>query len=164
METPLSDPRLEAFAQAIVGGEKKTQAFLSHVSPSASRKTANERGCRLAKDGKISARIQYLRQVLTAEGRALAQKAAQQAVKKMARRLLTMNDRRAIMAEIAAKPNVDDDTRMRAVMNDAKLAGELIDKQDLTSDGEALPSAMPTIEMRLPPSFLARRGAVAGES
>lgn len=36
-------------------------------------------------------------------------------------------------------------SKRACIMDDAKLAGDLIDKTDLTSEGQALPSAMPTI-------------------
>lgn len=64
-----------------------------------------------------------------------------------------------IIIEPDGKKRIKLPSKRSCVMDDAKLAGELIDKQDLTSDGEALPSVMPSINLQMPPSFLARRGA-----
>lgn len=48
--------------------------------------------------------------------------------------------------------------KVSVLMADAKLAGELIDRQDLTSNDEALPSVVPAITINIPTSFAQRRG------
>jgi hypothetical protein len=47
---------------------------------------------------------------------------------------------------------------MTAAKLDAELKGELIGKQDLTTNGEALPAVMPAIVFTLPKSFTKDRG------
>lgn len=146
-------PLQEEFARNVANGMKVGAAYaIGH--PTASKKACSEGGSKLAKIPKVATRIAKMRERLSnAEDRAVSTVA-----KTLATKLLTMHDRRLIMAEIASDPKAERDTRMRAVMNDAKLAGELIDKQDLTTDGEALPSVMPSINLQMPSTFLARRG------
>jgi hypothetical protein len=146
----------EDLAQSIARGIKPADAY-SATHPKASRKTCVEQGSRIAKRCNIIARVAELKKVVhDVENQAHA-KAKEKAINRLTGRLLTMQDRRAIMGDIAYDDRFEPETRMRAVMNDAKLAGELIDKQDLTSDGEALPSAAPVINMSIPHSFVARR-------
>lgn len=111
----------------------------------------------MARIPKIAARIMELRTLADQAASKAEQKAIESTARKLVGTLLTMSDRRRIMAEIANNEKCEEEIRMRAVMNDAKLAGELIDKQDLTSDGEALPSVMPSINLQMPQSFLQRR-------
>lgn len=148
----------EDFAQAVAQGIKAPDAYAaSH--PTASRKTCSEAASRLTRHGKVAARIAELEALKSRVIAKAEEKVVEKAATKLAGKLLTMQDRRAIMGEIAMDAEIEADTRMRAVMNDAKLAGELIDKQDLTTDGEALPSVMPSISLQLPTAFLARRGS-----
>lgn len=157
MRTPLKDARHERFAQSVAGGAKVGAAFIAEY-PNSSKKRASEGGSRLARKPQVAARIQFFRQEVTKECAKAAQKGIQEAAKAISRRLMTMHDRRALMSEIMDDPKNEPETRMKAAMNDAKLAGELIDKQDLTTDGEALPTVMPSINLQMPSSFLARRG------
>lgn len=48
-------------------------------------------------------------------------------------------------------------SKRACIMDDAKLAGELIEKTDLVTDGQALPAAMPQIIIATPTSFATRR-------
>lgn len=152
----LTNQKQEDFAQAIARRTSATEAYRAG-HPNASRKTCAEAGSRLAKHVNVVARISELTTLAekaVANQQAEAEKAAS---KKLVGTLLTMTDRRRIMAQIANDDTEESDSRMRAVMNDAKLAGELIEKTDLTTDGEALPAAMPSIVMNVPTSFVSRR-------
>lgn len=152
----LSNKVHEEFAQAIASRVKAVDAYQSG-HPKASRKVCAEGGSRLKSKPNVAARILELSALSEKAVAMQDEMAMKEAASKLVGTLLTMTDRRRIMSEIANDTEAEDDTRMRAVMNDAKLAGELIDKADLTSDGEALPSAAPVITMTLPGSFIRRR-------
>jgi len=71
---------------------------------------------------------------------------------------LTIQERREIAAEIARNAEVEPNVRLTATVVEAKHAGEFLDRQDLTSNGEALPTVMPTITLNVPKHFIQRRG------
>lgn len=146
----------EEFAQAIARGMKVGAAY-AQGHPNASKKTCSENGSKMARSAKVAPRIIEIRQLAAQVGEKATKKAVEGAAKKLAISLLTMNDRRVLMAQIAKNSKVDPEIRMRAAMNDAKLAGELIEKTDLVTDGQPLPSAMPAIIVQAPKSFENRR-------
>lgn len=154
----LKNQKHEDFAQAIANRIKPSDAYAAG-HPKASPKTCSEEGSRLTRKPTIATRIAELEGIKNRVVAKAEEKAVEKAAIKLTGKLLTMQDRRAIMGQIAMDSKIEADTRMRAVMNDAKLAGELIDKQDLTTDGEALPSVMPSINLQMPSTFLARRGS-----
>lgn len=78
--------------------------------------------------------------------------------KTASRTTMTVRERRQISAEIARDKSVEPNVRLSATVIEAKHAGEFMERQDLTTDGEALPAAMPAITLNLPATFLKRRG------
>jgi hypothetical protein len=152
----LKNPKHEEFARLVASNVSPATAYLS-VYPKATPKSAAETGSRFSKDLKISSRISELKGIAERVEKKAQEKAIDKAAEKVVFTLLTMNDRRRIMSEIATT-SIDEDTRMRAVMNDAKLAGELIDKSDLVSDGQPIATAAPSIVFAPPTAFSSRRG------
>jgi hypothetical protein len=73
---------------------------------------------------------------------------------KLTEALLTSQERRSLIAARARREDITDSALARLLYLDAQLAGDLIEKQDLTSNGEALPSVMPPIVFNIPESFL----------
>jgi len=59
---------------------------------------------------------------------------------------------------VARDAKVEPNVRLTATVVEAKHAGEFLDRQDLTSNGEALPTVMPTITLNVPKHFVKRRG------
>lgn len=84
--------------------------------------------------------------------------------KTASRTTMTVRERRQIAAEIARNKAVEPATRLQATVIEAKHAGEFMERQDLTTDGEALPAAMPSITLNLPATFLKRRGMAPASS
>lgn len=78
--------------------------------------------------------------------------------KTASRTTMTVKERRQIAAEIARNKSNEPGVRLTATVIEAKHAGEFMERQDLTTDGEALPAAMPAITLNLPATFLKRRG------
>jgi hypothetical protein len=136
---PLRRAHHERFAQLIVSGLSQADAYREIKGD---RTGARTMGAKWAARVDVRARIAELLE------------------KTKARALLTNHDRRMLMSKIANDPDERAETRMRAAMNDAALAGELIEKADLTSNGEALPSALPPVTLNVPPVFVTRRGGV----
>lgn len=155
MPGPLKNRIEEQFAQAVAAQVSPKDAYAAG-HPKASKKTAMEAASRFTRKPQIVARIAELHAIGQKTIEKAQEQVARATVKKLTGVLLTMTDRRRLMGEIVMTAT-DPEIRMRAAMNDAKLAGDLIDKTDLTTDGEALPSVMPSIQMNLPPSFLQRR-------
>lgn len=144
MSGPLPFQAHEDFAQAIARGEKGAHAY-RRTHQNTPLKTCAEAASRLTRKHNVATRIEELKALKAQADAAREQEAAKEASKQLTGTLLSMDDRRRLMGQIAMDEKQDADTRMRAAMNDAKLAGDLIDKTDLTSEGQALPSAMPTI-------------------
>ena len=157
MKTPLQNPKHEAFALDIAKGIKPSEAYAKQY-PKLSKKSCGEAASRLAKSSKVTARIAHLGKILSDALQKQEIKSAAIASKRLSHTLIGMGHRRSLMASIADDDDLEPDVRMRAAMNDAKLAGELMDKMDMTSDGEAMPAIMPTITFSLPPGFATRRG------
>jgi hypothetical protein len=168
MPGPLKNRRHEAFANEVFRQMPKggnTTAIYRKFYPKVSAKAADAAASRLLK--RVKPRISELQSKVTA------------------RAALTMSERRDFMARVvranlsAFDPEKDGDlieeiteekdgkrryklpSKRACIMDDAKLAGELIDKTDLTTDGEALPTAMPSVNLQMPVGFLARRGSQA---
>jgi len=57
----LTNPKHEAFAQAIAGGHSAAEAYRAHISDKGSAKTSHEEASRIANFPKVSARIAELR-------------------------------------------------------------------------------------------------------
>ena len=69
-----------------------------------------------------------------------------------------MQERREFMAETARNPKVNIRNRMAAVMHDAKLAGELIEKGELTGkDSKPFQTVVPPIILNMPAAMMAPR-------
>lgn len=156
----LKNQRHEAFAQNVARLDSDLEAYRKAFK--CSRPNAIKNAWTLRENKGIAERIAELRQ------------------KAEKRTVLTMQERREWLArsvranaktldldkdgDLVEEIIVDGDkTRVKlaskraCIMDDAKLAGDIIDKTDLTTDGEALPTVMPSITMTLPPSFIGRR-------
>lgn len=71
--------------------------------------------------------------------------------------VMDMSERRIFLAETKRNPEYDIKDRMAAVMHDAKLAGELMDRRDLTTSSDApLPQIVPHITINIPAHFAKR--------
>lgn len=148
MPRPLTKAQ-EEFAQAIANAESGADAY-AKIHPKASRKTCTEQASRIARQPNISARIDEIRaQRVTVSEKAQAH-AIEKAAKKLGEVLLSMSERRQLLAARARKPKISESALCCVLRLDAQLAGELIDKTDLTTDGEALPSVMPQIIVSAP--------------
>lgn len=146
----------EEFARAVAGGMKVGAAYAAG-HPNASKKTCSENGSKLAKSTKVKPRIIEIRQISAKIGEKATKKAVENAAKKLGTALLTMQRRRELIAERANRKGVSDSALVSLLNLDAKLAGELIEKTDLVTDGQALPAAMPQIIVAVPGSFATRR-------
>lgn len=151
MPGPLKNKRHEAFANEVFRkmpkGATSAEVYRKFY-PKVSKKAADAAASRLLKA--VKDRISELQSAVTAKSS------------------LTMGERRDWLARTVRAnlktfdATIDGDlieeitveghkTRIKlaskraCIMDDARLAGELIDRQDLTSDGQALPSVMPTI-------------------
>jgi hypothetical protein len=163
---PLKNQRQEKFALLVSKGKTAREAYMAvykvktqAADAAASRMLSSTKPY----EGRVLARVQWLK------------------TQSASRSALTMQERRDFLARVVrANPktiNLETDgdlleeftteengkirfrlpSKRGCVMDDARLAGELIDRQDLTTDGEALPAAMPVIQMNVPPSFVTRR-------
>lgn len=163
MPGPLKNRRHEAFANEVFRQMPKggnTADIYRKFYPKVSRKASDAAASRLLKTVKV--RISEIQSTVTA------------------RSALTMAERRDFLARVVrANPkalDLDKDgdlleefsqeagkirfklpSKRGCVMDDARLAGELIERTDLTSDGEALPTMLPTIQLNVPQSFVGRR-------
>lgn len=131
----LKNKRHEAFAQACAKGTSKTEAYRATYGTKA--KNPGDIASRLS--DKVRNRVKEIQ----AQGEKIT--------------LLTMQRRRELLAERANRKGVTDAALVSLLNLDAKLAGELIEKTDLVTDGQPLPSVMPQIIVAAPPSFATRR-------
>lgn len=138
MAAPLKNQKHEAFCQRVVKLDSDVQAYRQAFK--CSEKNAITNAYRLREIEGIQKRITELQQ------------------RSASKTTMTVTERREIAAEIARDKTVEPATRLNATVIEAKHAGEYLDRADLTSDGEALPSVMPTIQLHLPASFISRRG------
>lgn len=72
--------------------------------------------------------------------------------------VLTREDRLRVCHEVVNSATANHRDRMTAAKLDAELKGELIGRQDLTTNGETLPAAMPPIVFNMPATFTRQRG------
>lgn len=152
----LDNPVMERFAQAVAYGMRVGAAYaVDH--PEATKKTCSENGSKLAKSTNVAPRIAEIKGIATKIETKATAKAIESAAKKLSEALLTMSERRQLLAKRARRPKISESALCSVLRLDAQLAGELIDKTDLTTDGEALPTALPSISLQMPPSFLERR-------
>ena len=103
--TILTNARWEQFAQRVASGETATSAYRAIYHAAA--KSAEAHGCRLVRNGKVSARV--------AELQGEAAKAC----------VMTLTQRRELLARFAQSSAERTGDRIRALELDAKLAGEL---------------------------------------
>ena len=121
-----SNQRHERFAQLAANGETGAAAY--RATYGAEGASAEAGASRLLRNDKVSERIAELqRESATAT-------------------TLNMRRRREILAEIAGNKSAKDADRINAVLADAKLAGELVEKQEVT---HAIDPTTP-IEVQLP--------------
>ena len=136
---PLDNQFHEAFAQLIASGKKGGPAY-REIAPNCTVKSAEASASRLLSNVKISARVTAL-QIASAT-----------------RRCLTRERRLEVCHEVVESSTATHTDRLRAAKLDAELKGELIGKQDLTTNGEALPAVLPPIIINLPERFTRQRG------
>lgn len=155
MKDPLANQKHEDFCNAVVAGEKPAKAYARLWGVNA--KTASEGASRLtAKHAKIRARIDHLRALRAKIVEKATEKAINTEIRKILVPLLTPARRLALLAHFAETSEKDSDA-LTAIRMDAQLRGELVEKTDLTTDGEALPAVLPSINFQMPPSYLDRR-------
>ncbi len=150
------NPNRERFAQAIAAGTRGADAY-SALYPKASRKTATEKASRWARSSHIRARIDELRSTMASAQAKRDADVARDVASKLTVALLTCQERRSLIAARARSPKTSDSALARLLYLDAQLAGDLVEQQDHTSNGETLPSIMPKIVLNLPEEFLNRR-------
>jgi hypothetical protein len=154
---PLKNQKHEDFCNAVVGGETPSKAYARLWGVNA--KTASEGASRLtAKHANVCARIDFLRNLRAKIVEKATEKQINAAIRKIMVPLLTPTRRLALLAHFAETSQKDSDA-LTAIRMDAQLRGELVEKTDLTTDGEALPTALPSINLQLPTSFLERRNS-----
>ena len=137
--TTLTNPRWEQFAQRVASGESASVAYRALYK--AALKSAEAHGCRLVRSGKVSARV--------AELQVEAAKAC----------VMTLTQRRELLARFAQSDNERTADRIRALELDAKLAGEL--KGDsMTVTATAVSGHVITEEQRARIMALRREGAL----
>jgi uncharacterized small protein (DUF1192 family) len=157
----LDNPRHEEFAKLVAKGIKVGEAYRL-LYPNATHKTGHECGSKLSRKSNVRTRVAEIRaendRIAAEIATKATTKAAHKAAEKICCELLSGNERRSLMALVARDATIDPNVRLRAAMNDAALAGELIERNDLTSNGEALPAALPPITIQPPAVFAIRRG------
>lgn len=148
----LTNPKEEAFAQAIFRGETGTDAYAAQF-PTASRKTAGEKASRWAKRDRIKARIAEFTAEIERAGQEASKKLVEQVTHTLKTALLTMQRRRELIAERVKRKKVTDAALCNLLRLDALLAGDLIEKIDHTTDGQPLPSVAPQITIEVSPHW-----------
>ena len=104
----LADIRAERFAQLVAKGEIDVKDAYKQVFPNASDVSCNAAGSRLLK--KVAARVDELRK------------------ESATATTLTIQESREILAKIARNESSKTSDRIAAILADAKLCGELVDK------------------------------------
>lgn len=127
--TPLKDPRREKFAQLVATGMTYDEAYKQADPTGRGHKNARKYGSRLMTNADIIYRVTELQHISGTEA------------------VLTVARRREIATEIATNENVDPAVRLKATEVEAKHAGEYLEKTDVTTNGEALPSIVPTFTL-----------------
>lgn len=141
----LENQRHEKLAQPIASGETGAAAYRQTYD---ARGTSAETGAsRLLRNEQVAARISEIRATLAEMQSAADAKAAEQTAEQFTGTLLTMHRRRQLLQQRAESKNITDTALVSVLLADARLAGDLIDKQDLTTSGEALPSLVPSFNI-----------------
>lgn len=138
MRGPLKDARQEAFCQNSAKLMSDVQAYKKAYK--CTLKTAMANAWRVRELEGVKARILELQN------------------RSASKATMDVTERREIATEIARDKTVDASTRLNATVVEAKHAGEYMDRADLTSDGQALPSVLPAISFVVPDHYVQRRG------
>lgn len=154
---PALTPNQEAFSRAIAAGSAGADAY-SALYPKASRKTATEKASRWARTGNIQARIAEVRSALSDAQAKRDADVAEEVASKLKVALLTSQERRSLIATRARREDITDSSLAKLLYLDAQLAGDLIERADLTTAGQTLPSVLPPVVFNMPESFVYRRG------
>lgn len=186
----LKNGKHEKFAQAVAKNENPANTYQNLYG--VSEKSSAECASRLTRNGKVSARIDELRsraeQLLTDS----LQKRAEKLADIDFGTVLSIAEKRAFLAAVVRTPlgkldamsplihslETTGDTgpdakdfpinklkahdKLRAIELDSKLAGELTEKVDATSNGETI--GAPQVTLVLPASFVQRRGQHASSN
>lgn len=153
---PLSQKQ-ELFAIAVANGETPTEAY-HRAWPKASRKTCTEQGSRITRVCNVAARIEEIHQEKRTAEAALYAQATASVVEEFRGKLLTSYRRRQLLQARAENPLLTEQALVAILTLDARLAGDLIEKQELTGkDGVPLPSVVPSIVVNMPAALVGRR-------
>lgn len=135
---PLDNQIHEALAQAVSTGAKAGPAYqkITGCKPNVARAKASQ----ILAKGNVWQRVKELQ---TASA---------------TKKCLTRERRLEVCHEVVESSTASHTDRLRAAKLDAELKGELIGKQDLTTNGESLPTVMPAIIINLPERFTRQRG------
>lgn len=133
---PLANQKHEKFAQLVITGLSDMVAYQKAFK--CRRQAAIKSAYRLREILGIEKRIMFLQE-----------KGATKAVAAV----MNVTERREISTGIARDIKNDPSVRLQATVIEAKHAGEFMDRQDLTTNGETIPTAMPTIIFNVPASF-----------
>lgn len=186
----LQNKRHEQFAHAVARNENAAEAYRKLYG--VSEKSAAECASKLTRHTKVSTRISELRSRAEALLTKSMEKQADKLAEIDFGTVLTIAEKRAFLAAVVRTPlgklnsmsalihsletvgNCGPDSdevpinklkahdKLRAIELDSKLAGELTEKVDHTTDGH--PLAVPVVNFILPPAFAQRRQAHASLS
>lgn len=156
-QEPLTSAKHERFARFISKAMDIGPAY-AKTYPKSKKRSADSAGSLLLKNHDVKQRVQYLK-TLSASEEALTQAERRRFMARVVRVNLTKfnpekdGDLIEEVTEENGKKRYKLASKRGCVMDDAKLAGDLIDKAELTGkDGAPLPSAVPeTIICYLPP-------------
>lgn len=156
----LKNQRHERFCQYVAKGDSDLIAYMK--ARKCSRKCAITNAWRMRESEGIEARIREL-QAATVETHLMDMKERRLWLARAKRvNIHTFDpekdgDLAEEIIESDGKKRYKLPSKRACIMDDARLAGELIEHQDLTSNGEALPTVMPKIVVNLPASAAYRR-------
>lgn len=125
----LTNQRHENFVQHIAKGTNGAAAYRQTYGTNGASAEAN--ASRLLRNDKVRERVAELQSKVEKET------------------LLTMHRRRQLLQQRAESPSITDTALVAVLLADARLAGELVDKSDLTTSGEALPSIVPSFNITI---------------
>lgn len=148
----LKNPKHERFAQECAKGTDEAAAYRK-VYPKAAKDSARSAGPRLfaivrPRVSELQAKVEGVNLLTMKERRDFLARVVRVRLKGID--LDKDGDLLEEFSEEAGKIRFRLPSKRACIMDDAKLAGELIDKTDLTTDGEALPSVMPQIIVSAP--------------
>lgn len=127
----LANHRHEMFAQAVAGGAEQADAYQS-IYETVTRKSAKTEGSRLLSNPIVRARLEEL------------QKMSETAT------VLSMQERRELLAGRARGGVSKDCDLVNIVLADAKLAGELVEKVDVSGKVTTTPAQVADAVRRSP--------------